>query len=117
MKNDVRDKIPAVLLRQAMKIQQYDLFDMGKNCQLQRWALLAMLVSAAFFGQSLEERAQNDRNFTSDALYRHLNNKVSIESAENMLNYFVKRRDIILLRRRFNRWGFHVAIDFTEEMF
>jgi len=117
MKNDVRDKIPAVLLRQAMKIQQYDLFDMGKNCQLQRWALLAMLVSAAFFGQSLEERAQNDRNFTSDALYHHLNNKVSIESAENMLNYFVKRRDIILLRRRFNRWGFYVAIDFTEEMF
>ena len=100
-----------------MKMQQYSLLDMGKNCLLRQAMLLALLVTAAFHGHSLEERAQNERNFTSDALYHHLNNKVTVESAELMLNSFVKKRDIKLLRRRFGGWGFYVAIDFTDEMF
>jgi len=117
MRRAFEDKIPAVLLQQAMKMQQYHLLGMRKNCLLQQSVLLALLITAAFYGHSPEERAQNERNFTSDALYHHLNNKFSVESAELMLNSFVKKRDIKLLRRRFGGWGFYVAIDFTDEMF
>lgn len=117
MRKDVEHKIPDVLLRQARKLENYQLFDIGKNARLRQSMLLSLLTSAAFFGQSPEERAQTERNFTSDIVYHHLNNKVTVESAEAMLNSFVERRDIALLRRRFGGWGFYVAIDFTDEMF
>ncbi|HIH18859.1 TPA: hypothetical protein HA225_02680 [Candidatus Micrarchaeota archaeon] len=116
MRRAFENKIPTVLLRQAMKMQQYSLLDMGKNCLLRQSMLLALVISAAFLGQSPEQRALNDKNFTSDALYHHLNNKIGIGAAEGMLNYFVSKRDIKLLRRRFGGWGFYVAIDFTEEI-
>lgn len=111
------DKIPAVLRKQARRMENYNLMGMGKNCLLRQCMLLALLISSAFLGQSPEQKALNDRNFSSDALYYHLNNKVGIDTAEGMLNYFVTKRDIKLLRRRFGGWGFYVAIDFTEEMF
>ena len=117
MEKGISDKIPAVLRKQARRMENYDLMRMGKNCLLRQCMLLAFLISSAFLGQSLEQRALNDKSFTSDALYYHLNNKVEVEAAEGMLNYFVSKRDIKLLRRRFGGWGFYVAIDFTEEMF
>ena len=117
MLNEVRDKIPSVLRKQARKLENYDLMDMGKNCRLRQCMLLALLVSSAFLGLSPEQKALNDRNFTSDVLYHHLSNKVGIDNVEAMLNYFVSKRDIKLLRRRFGGWGFYIAIDFTDEMF
>ena len=117
MLKEVRDKIPSVLRKQARKLENYDLMDMGKNCRLRQCMLLALLVSSAFLGLSPEQKALNDRNFTSDALYHHLSNKVGIDTVEAMLNYFVSKRDIKLLRRRFGGWGFYIAIDFTDEMF
>lgn len=98
-------------------MENYNLMSMGNNCLLRQCMLLAFLISSAFLGQSLEQMALNERNFTSDAVYYHLNNKIGIEAAEGMLNYFVSKRDIKLLRRRFGGWGFYVAIDFTDEMF
>jgi hypothetical protein len=117
MEKGISDKIPAVLRKQARKLESYNLMGMGKNCLLSQCMLLALVISAAFLGISLEQKALNDRNFTSDALYHHLNSKVGIASAEAMLNYFVSKRDLKLLRRRFGNWGFYVAIDFTDEMF
>jgi len=111
------DKIPAVLRRQAKKMESYDLMGMGKNCRLSQCMLLALAISSAFLGISLEQKALNDKNFTSDVLYHHLNGKVGIDNAEAMLNYFVSKRGLKLLRRRFCNWGFYVAIDFTDEMF
>lgn len=98
-------------------MENYNLMDMGKNCRLRQCMLLALLISSAFLGQSPEQRTLIERDFTSDVLYHHLNNKIGIDTVEDLLNYFVSERDIKLLRRRFGGRGFYVAIDFTEEMF
>lgn len=117
MEKGISDKIPSVLRQQAQRLAKHHLFDVGAQAKIGQYLLLSLVLSAALTGQSLEYRALSHADFTSDVVFHHLNNKVSVESAEAMLNSFVSRRDVKLLRRRFGGRRVCVAIDFTDEMF
>jgi len=117
MNRALEDKIPAALRKQARKFANYHLFDMGKQAKIGQHLMLSLISDAALAAQSPEQKAILLAGFTSDAVFHHLNSKVSVESAESMLNSFISIRDVKLLRRRFGGRRFCVAIDFTDEMF
>lgn len=116
MKSEIKNKIPAILRKQAKRLAEYELFGLGKNATFTLFLMLMVVVQAGLESTSIEIKSGRAGSPSADDIFYHLRNKLKIEKIEEMLRDFVKR-SVKLLKRRFGGRKFAIAIDFTDEMY
>jgi putative transposase len=116
MKSEIKNKIPAVLRKQAKNLARYELFVLGKNAVFSLFQMLFLVIQAGMENTSLEIKSNTPGSPSADDILYHLKYKLTIEKIEEMQKHFVKRT-VKLVKRMFGGRKFAIAIDFTDEMY
>jgi len=108
-------KIAAALPGKVRKLANYELFELGKNAQHKVREMLEAVFEAALNATSVETVCElKEGSPSADTVRGHLDWKVSLDAVEGMMRNRVKWF-ITLLKRRFGRAEFEIAIDWTDE--
>lgn len=95
----------------------YPLFNLRSNAKYSIPELLNPLITASTRNRSLENICSSPYFPSADDILLHVKDKVNLENTERMQFFFLSKRDIKLLRRKYPSLKITIAMDFTPEPF